>query len=302
MKRQPVIPNAFTSARGLAALAALVLVGTSLLVVAAGCGSEAVSVGPAASTQTKPDTTPTQTAPETVALKIWLARSEGLVAVQREHAPTNAVATAAMQALLAGPSAAERASGMSTAIPAGTKLLGISIHDGVATVDLTSEYETGGGSFSMQLRLGQVVYTLTEFPTIKKVLFRLDGAPVDVFSSEGIVLGHAVARSDYADLLPAITVAEPTAGTRLTSPATVAGTANVFEANVTIEVLDAKGAIVGKTFTTATCGTGCRGTYSTSVPFDVTATQQGTLVVHDDDAAGTGTPPHSVRVPVVLAP
>ena len=88
----------------------------------------------------------------------------------------------------------------------------------------------------------------------------------------------------------------------MSSPVTVSGTADVFEANVTVEILDAKGKVVGKTFTTASCGTGCRGSYSVPVTFKVAKEQRGTVVVHDDDAAGTGTPPHSVRVPVTLAP
>jgi hypothetical protein len=154
----------------------------------------------------------------------------------------------------------------------------------------------------MQTRLGQVVYTLTQFPTVQKVRFRLDGSPVNVFSSEGIVLDHPVGRSDYADLVPAIVVDQPAADDRVTSPVTVSGTANVFEANVTVEVLDAKAKVVGKTFTTASCGTGCRGTYSVDVTYKVAQEQRGTIVVHDDDAAGTGTPPHSVRVPVTLGP
>jgi hypothetical protein len=82
----------------------------------------------------------------------------------------------------------------------------------------------------------------------------------------------------------------------------VSGEANVFEANVTVEILDAKGAVVGRTFTTATCGTGCRGSYSVDVAYKVDEEQPGTIVVHDDDAAGTGKPPHEVRVPVTLAP
>ena len=137
---------------------------------------------------------------------------------------------------------------------------------------------------------------------MQKVRFRLDGAPVNVFSSEGIVLDHPVGRSDYAELLPAIVVDKPAPGDRVSSPVTVSGTADVFEANVTVEILGAKGKVVGKTFTTASCGTGCRGSYSVLVTFKVTKEQQGTVVVHDDDAAGTGTPPHSVRVPVTLVP
>lgn len=277
------------------------LLGTALVLLAVACGGGAVSLGPAGNTTqtTSPGTTTTEPA---MTLAVWFARSDGLVPVERVHATTQAVATAAIEELLAGPTAAERASGISTAIPKETQLLGISLHDGVATVDLTAEYGTGGGALSVQDRLGQVVYTLTEFPTIKSVLFHLDGAPVHVFSSEGIVLDHAVTREDYVNLLPAITVTRPTPGERVSTPVLVSGDANVFEANVSIEVLDANGNVLAKTFTTATCGTGCRGTFSVRVPFHVTTEQPGTIVVHDDDAAGTGTPPHTVRIPVTLAP
>jgi Immunoglobulin-like domain of bacterial spore germination/Sporulation and spore germination len=234
-----------------------------------GCGSEnAVSLGKpgsGAATTTAPEQTGTQKS--NVSLEVWFSRDKGLVAV-----------------------------------PDDTRLLGIAIHNGLATVDLTSEYQSGGGALSMQTRLGQVVYTLTQFPTVQRVRFRLDGEPVNVFSSEGIVLKNPVGRSDYADLLPAITVDKPAAGAHVTSPVTVSGTANVFEANVTVEVLDANGKVVGKTFTTASCGTGCRGTYSVDVTYKVAQEQPGTIVVHDDDAAGTGTPPHSVRIPVTLGP
>jgi spore germination protein GerM len=285
-----------------AALATLAIAGGALAVVVVGCGSQkAVSLGkPTTTTTTSPEQT--GTVPTLLSLQVWFARDDGLVAVRRTHQPTPLVATAAVDALLAGPSAAERATGVGSAVPSGTRLLGIAIHNGVATVDLTSEYQSGGGSLSMQTRLGQVVYTLTQFPTVQKVRFRLDGTPVNVFSSEGIVLDHPVGRSDYANLLPAIDVARPASGERVSSPVTVAGTANVFEANVTVEVLDSAGKVVGKTFTTASCGTGCRGSYSVPVTYRVKREQRGTIVVHDDDAAGSGTPPHSVRIPVTLEP
>jgi hypothetical protein len=286
----------------LLALIGLIVLGGSLGIVAAGCGSErAVSLGKPKPTSTAREEV-TGTVPTLVSLEAWFAKDDHLVAAPRTHATTPRVATAAVEALLAGPTAAERAAGLTTAIPDGTRLLGISIHAGVATVDLTSQYQSGGGSRSMQMRLGQVVYTLTQFPTVQRVRFRLDGTPVNVFSGEGIVLDHPVGRSDYDDLLPAITVESPAPQTRATSPVRVAGSANVFEANVTVQVLDEHGRVVGRTFTTATCGTGCRGTYSTRAGFRIDREQPGTIVVSDDDAAGTGTPPHVVRVPVVLVP
>jgi spore germination protein GerM len=286
----------------LVGFATLIVAGGALAVAVAGCGTEkAVSLGkPKQQTTTR--TEQTGSVPTLLALEVWFTRGGGLVAVRRTHTPTRLVATTAMDALLAGPTADERAAGLTSAVPTGTRLLGIAIHNGVATVDLTPEYQAGAGSRSMQTRLGQVVYTLTQFPTVQKVRFNLNGSPVNVFSSEGIVLDHPVGRADYANLLPAIEVTKPASGEQVTSPVTVSGTANVFEANVTVEILDAAGKVVGKTFTTASCGTGCRGTYSASVTFKVDGKQGGTIVVHDDDAAGTGKPPHSVRIPVTLAP
>jgi hypothetical protein len=289
----------------LLALATLALIGGTLGLVVAGCGSEsAVSLGTAGGQtgSTTATTEPTGSVPTSVSLEVWFLDGEQLVRQTRSHESTPLVATAAMKALLAGPSPAEVAAGIGTSVPAGTKLLGISIKKGVATVDLTSHYQSGGGSLSMKARLAQVVYTLTQFPTVRAVLFHLDGEPVNVFSGEGIVLDHPVGRADYKDLLPVIAVDKPAEGDRVTSPVRVSGSANVFEANVSVEVLDASGRVVGNTFTTATCGTGCRGTYAVPVAFEVDREQPGTIVVHDDDAAGTGTPPHQVRVTVVLVP
>jgi hypothetical protein len=154
----------------------------------------------------------------------------------------------------------------------------------------------------MNMRIAQIVYTLTQFPTVTGVLFQLDGHQVDVLGGEGVVVDHPVTRKDYRLLLPAIIVRSPEIGERVPNPVTVSGSANVFEANVTVEIVNANGKVIGSEFTTATCGTGCRGTFSVTVPYEVTSAQRGLIIVHDDDAAGTGTPPHEVRIPVVLTP
>ncbi|MGB2954109.1 MAG: GerMN domain-containing protein [Gaiellaceae bacterium] len=176
------------------------VLGGSLGVVLAGCDSQsAVSLGPPPQQTTAAGS---GALPASTSFEVWFARGGRLAPELRTHATTRRVATSALEALLAGPTRAERSSGITTAVPAGTRLLGISIKNGVAIADLTSEYQSGGGSLSMQVRLGQVVYTLTQFPTVKKVRFQLDGAPVNVFSSEGIVLAHPVGRSDYEGLSP----------------------------------------------------------------------------------------------------
>jgi hypothetical protein len=309
------------SRRFLASIALLVLV----LAVSACGGEDATSVGPsptATGTNTTPpapsgtetdatesDTTETTPAPP-VSFEVWFARPDlderlnggedpKLFAVRRS-AQTLAVGRAALEELIAGPESGDGAR-VSSAVPAGTRLLGLNIEDGLATVDLSSEFESGGGSLSMQMRLAQVVFTLTQFPTVDAVAFRLDGEPVSVFSGEGIVLDGPVDRGDYADLLPAILVESPAPGARIASPVNVSGTANVFEANVTVRVLNAAGKELARTFTTATCGTGCRGDFSTTLAFPAQpAGAEGFVVVEDDDAAGMGFPPHQVKIPIVF--
>ncbi|MCP3973959.1 MAG: SH3 domain-containing protein [bacterium] len=112
------------------------------------------------------------------------------------------VAGNAIRALIVGPTPAENTEGLWTAIPADTLFLGLNISDGLATIDLSREFEAGGGTTNILSRLAQVVYTLTGFPTIDEVLFHLDGEPVDVFSGEGVILENPVNRDDYATILP----------------------------------------------------------------------------------------------------
>jgi hypothetical protein len=113
-------------------------------------------------------------------------------------------------------------------------------------------------------------------------------------------LSWPVGRDEYADLLPAIAVTSPRIGQRVSSPVTIAGDANVFEATVTMRILDASGAQVGHSFTTATCGSGCRGTYSTTLRYTAASEQAGTVQVFEVSAKD-GSPVNLVTIPVTLA-
>ncbi len=259
---------------------------------------------PDAPTATPTGSTPSPEAPaETMTYEVWFAAGEGpwLFVTRRTEPFDPAIGSASLRALLAGPTEAERQAGVASAIPAGTELLGLTIEDGLATADLSPAFGSGGGSTSMILRLAQLTYTLTQFGTVDAVTFTLDGEPVgDTFSSEGIVVDHPLTRRDYEDWLPPILVERPTIGDRVTSPITVSGTANVFEATVSISVLDERGNEIVRTFTTATCGTGCRGTYTESVRYRVDHTQPGTLLVYESSAED-GRPVNVVEIPITLA-
>jgi hypothetical protein len=98
----------------------------------------------------------------------------------------------------------------------------------------------------------------------------------------------------------AIVVTEPRPGDELTSPFELAGSANVFEATVSYRLV-ADGRRLTKGFTTATCGSGCRGTYSKRVRFNVEEPTEAVLQVFEASAED-GSPLHMVEVEVTLLP
>jgi Immunoglobulin-like domain of bacterial spore germination/Sporulation and spore germination len=198
----------------------------------------------------------------------------GLLATLREVPGKKAVATAAMNALLAGPTVAESSKAISSAIPKGTQLIGLSIEGGEATVDLSSEFESGGDAAAVQTRMGQVVYTLTQFPSVKTVSIHI----------EGVAPAKALGRQDFVGLLPAIWVDRPAWNAAIGNPAHVTGSADVFEATFRIAILDGSGKTLADQQAMATCGTGCRGTFDTSVDYPLAKAQYGTLRVYDRSA------------------
>jgi hypothetical protein len=181
--------------------------------------------------------------------------------------------------LLEGPTNAESAADLNSAINPGTRLLGLTISDGIARVNLD---DTFNGEETPSIAVGslsQIVYTLTQFDSIDGVLFEVDGTPLTNFG--GYEIDGAQRRADFGDELPFILVQGPAIGDRVSSPVFISGTADVFEAVVSIEILDQQGRTVASTFTMATCGTGCRGTYEASVRYDVATTQPGTIRVYE---------------------
>ena len=256
---------------------------------------------PTATATTPAPAAPTATANDEVTiLSVFFIRDEKIATVHRTVPKTQQVAAAAMAELLAGPTAEDAAVGMTTAIPEGTEYIGTTIDEGVATIDLSSEFESGGGSLSMSARLAQVVYTLTQFPTVDFVTFRLDGEPIEVFGGEGIVLDRPVGRKDFEDLTPIIFVASPAVNDTVSSPLRVNGTANTFEAAFMLQILDADGTILVEQPMMATSGTGTRGTFDATIDFNVQPGSQITLRVFELSAKD-GSEVNVVEIPLTVA-
>jgi spore germination protein GerM len=252
-----------------------------------------------------PTNAPSASPAATTAFRIYLFQPDPaggdarLVPVTRTVPPTLAVATAAVRELLAGPAPDE--AGLLTMIPAGSRLLGITLDGSVATVDLTGTFESGGGSASMLGRLAQLVYTATQFPTVDAVRLRLDGTPVESLGGEGVIVGAGLGRADTTASLPAIFVDQPTWGGELASPGRVTGLANVFEAQFQLQVFDSQRHVLAQAPVRASCGSGCWGTFDVTVPYSVSTAQWGTLRVFDASPKD-GSPIDVREYPVRLTP
>jgi hypothetical protein len=142
---------------------------------------------------------------------------------------------------------------------------------------------------------------VTQLSPGDRVRFRIDGKPVEVFSSEGVVLDRPQRRADYEDQTPAILVEYPAVGDDVSSPMDLRGTANTFEATFEYELLGPAGDKLAGTFVTATCGTGCRGTFDEVVAFDAAGATSGRLVVFERSAKD-GSRINVVEIPVGIGP
>jgi len=232
---------------------ALVAVAVALLVAGCGGGDNEPSAT---------DTGTTTTPAETVEFRVYFLRDGKVWPALREVAETEAVAKAALQALLAGPTEQEETElGFSTAIPAGAELESVEISEGVARVELSAELP--------EESLAQIAYTASQFPTAESVEIQ----------------DQAVTRADLEDLTPPILVESPLPFEDVTSPLRVTGTANTFEATFSYELTDTDGLIVDENFVTATSGTGTRGTFDfTTDRFTVPFDGVGSLIVFERSA------------------
>lgn len=155
--------------------------------------------------------TPRPTAEPGRPVRVWFVRGTRLHPVVRSAAAGEAVPDFLARSLLAGPTAAERAAGVSTSIPADAEVLGVAVAGDVASVNLSREFELSAELGVLVRRLGQVVYTLTEVPGVDRVRFRIDGEPELVVGEDGRARG-SVSRRDYARIAPPIASPEPTPG------------------------------------------------------------------------------------------
>ena len=106
--------------------------------------------------------------------------------------------TETVKTLLEGLSSSELNMGLISLIPEQTKLLSINIKDGIAYLNFSDSFRFNSfGKEGYNAQLKQVVYTATEFSTIKSVQILIDGVKIDYMGPEGVFIGNPLSRSDF---------------------------------------------------------------------------------------------------------
>ena len=118
--------------------------------------------------------------------------------VSRNIPKTNSPLVENLNALFAGPTAAEEKKGIRTLIPEGTKLLSASVKDGVATLNINENFRFNQFGIEGYLgQLAQIVFTATAFPTVTSVQFLIEGQRREYLGAEGVWIGTPLSRDKF---------------------------------------------------------------------------------------------------------
>lgn len=93
----------------------------------------------------------------------------------------------AIEELLKAPSKDEKSKGLTSEIPGSTKLLSVRESSGNILIDLSSDFETGGGAESTYMRVKQLIRTVNANSTTPVYLY-INGSQADVIGGEGIMI------------------------------------------------------------------------------------------------------------------
>ena len=221
---------------------------------------------------------------------------DGKLGVARRQLPADAnIVGNALEALLGGPSSAETGAGLSTAIPDLTRVRSTGLMGDVLVVNLSGSFSALGPQFSSELRVAQIVYTVSVFPV--RVLFQIDGQPARAIG--GFILpDRPVTRDDFASWAPPVLVETIGPNERLTPTTPISGSTAAAGTGVGIRVTDAAGNVLYEGTTLSAKGRGVRHAFETAAPFTA-APGPGVLTVSELNPAPF-TQPLVLTIPVQL--
>ncbi|MFP5369271.1 MAG: GerMN domain-containing protein [Actinomycetes bacterium] len=188
-----------------AAAAAVLAALAVLAVLLPGCGIDIEDaprgIGPErvpAELGAPPPAPPAADRPGAVAFTVYLLRGDRLAPVLRAAVGTVTVADR-LDALVAGPTQEEAATGLRSTLPEGPRLEVTSVAGSVVTVDVSTGLTTIGGPEQV-LAVAQIVFTATEAPGVTAVAFTADDRRAATPTADGSIADRPVSRADFPGL------------------------------------------------------------------------------------------------------
>ncbi|MGI9117171.1 MAG: GerMN domain-containing protein [Gaiellales bacterium] len=266
---------------------------------AAAVGSKA-AVSPAAAAGQGTAAVPTQ--PAAGAAFVYFLRYDQPEPTRRSIAPKLSVPEGSLRALLTGPTLAERVLHYSTAIPATTTLLGYSVVNRTAIVDVSAMPPVvAGDQGEALLALYQIVYTVTASGGIEAVQVRVNGQPygLNALAGGSSALEPPLTRADLSFVVdaatltgsagcavvkkgappfrgaPSLTLTRPKDGERVSDAIQVRGTVQGKGGPLVIRVLQDSLEVANRVIDDT-----CRGSFAATIPVPRTlAGEVGVVVI-----------------------
>ena len=123
-------------------------------------------------------------------VKIFVTDSKGnLRSVNRECDTSiqKSCFSYAIKQLMSAPTKWEKSRGLSSEIPSGTKILSLREGENNILIDLSSDFESGGGAESIYIRVQQLIKTANA-NSKQPVYLYINGKQADVIGGEGIMI------------------------------------------------------------------------------------------------------------------
>jgi germination protein M len=198
---------------------------------------------------------------------------------------TRAVAAAAVGELLEGE---PYAPGARRPFPHGGRLREVEIENATATVDLSGTALPARGGGLGRWPLQALVHTLTQFPTVQRVLVQVEGRAV----------AGPLTRDTSLPLAP-IALAEPAPGALVKGGRLVVkGEASVYEGTVSLRLRDDRGQVMAQGHATAAEGAPGRGQFSGALSFTPPAGPHAWTLEAFEVSAEDGQIGYSVQLPL----
>lgn len=143
---------------------------------------------PVENNQTPQETPETEKPAVQKTVKIFiLDKSGNLRSVNRTCEGENSCFEYAIKELISAPTKWEKSKGFTSEIPQNTKILSIRESSGSVLIDLSSEFESGGGAESTYIRVMQIIKTARANTNAPTYLY-INGKQANVIGGEGIMV------------------------------------------------------------------------------------------------------------------